>query len=269
MFKLIELAGWYKDAQERPREAIKRLYPDAINAVNGSLYDGKIPCGIVVCNGKEKVSDWAIGVLGFGVRTDGTADFGYYAPGKWTDFTTGYIGLVQAGKKVDLTKMSDKYVRDSVNPRTVIYRKAGTVYMRCFPACTLYELQNFLLLMGVADAINMDGGGSCHLLYNGVTDKQYTTKRQVVNAWIETGPKRDLAHEHPRLLLNASKARLPVYETTDRAKQIGSLDPSEIVDCSGVYPATDGTFWVMVSYTLTANPGVRKAGFVAGGVLFD
>lgn len=84
----------------------------------------------------------------------------------YTDFICGYPVLIKNGKKAPIKIASEINYNAR---RTVLAYNADKVYIIAIesPGMTFAAMQNFLLSLGVTNAINLDGGGSTKILYNG------------------------------------------------------------------------------------------------------
>ena len=119
---------------------------------------------------------------GYGV---GIYDNKLFFGGPWdktyTDFLTGYTGCVQNGQYV-APSFNDSYVFGCRLQRIAIGRKSGKPYIATDDNVTLREFSMNAISQGIDTLINLDGGGSRHLLYNGKAI--YTSPRVPYNAFV-------------------------------------------------------------------------------------
>lgn len=144
---------------------------------NLSLYTALgSPIGTIFEDGKMVHNDgngYGVGII------RGELDFGKPWDKAWTDYITGYTACVQDGKYVPPT-FSDKYVFNCSLARIAIGRKEGRAYIVTDDAVTLQQFSNHAVAKGFDTLVNLDGGGSRHLLYGG---KQiYVSSRTPYNA---------------------------------------------------------------------------------------
>lgn len=134
---------------------------------NASLYNmtTREPCGTIVENGVY-VHNEGNG-YGCGVVTK-EMEFGSPWEKKWNQYLTGYNSPVQ-GSKYTAPAFNDSYVFNTRNTRIGIGRKQGKVYIVTDDNVTLKEFANNAIKLGFDTLVNLDGGGSRHLYYNGTT----------------------------------------------------------------------------------------------------
>lgn len=156
-----------------------------ISQINGSLYKGsyKNPIGTVIYNG-EIVNDAG---NGFGVgEINGTIGWGSPWEKKWDNYISGYPGLIKDGKALEWS-FYDKNVFDNSTRRSGIAQKKDRVYFIASQSgMTLKQFRNTLLDMQMDYAINLDGGGSSRLYYEGKVINKPTDNRKIANiigAW--------------------------------------------------------------------------------------
>ena len=155
---------------------------------NASLYDmsTREPCGTI-----NKHGEWVHGsgggtkdnVHGCGVKRDDPKDvltfcfaWDYY----WKDFLSGYNSPVQNGKYVE-PDWIDTYVFGSKNVRVAVGKKKdGTMHIITDEGVTLKQFAQNCIKLGFDTVVNLDGGGSRHIYYNGIT--QYMSYRVPYNA---------------------------------------------------------------------------------------
>lgn len=145
---------------------------------NASLYDfnTREPVGTIIEGGKEV--HLAGNGYGVGIK-DGKLLFGTPWGDKWSDYLTGYNSPVQNGKYAAPT-FRDKYVFESKLSRIGIGRKGGKTYIVTADGVTLKQYAEDAIRSGFDTLVNLDGGGSRHLYYNGRAI--YSSERLPYNA---------------------------------------------------------------------------------------
>lgn len=145
---------------------------------NASLYDfgTRIPVGTIIENGKM-VHDDGNG-YGFGVM-DGKPQFGKPWDRAWSDYLTGYISPVQNGLYIAPT-FRDSYVFDCYLARIGIGAKGHQIFLVTDDYVTLRGFAEHAISAGLDTLVNLDGGGSRHLLYDSKTI--YASPRVPYNA---------------------------------------------------------------------------------------
>ena len=155
---------------------------------NASLYNmsTREPCGTI-----NKHGEWVHGsgggtadnVHGCGVKKNdasGILTFSYAWDNYWNDFLSGYNSPVQNGKYVE-PNWTDTYVFGSKNIRVAVGKKKdGTMHIITDENVTLKQFAQNCIKLGFDVVVNLDGGGSRHIYYNGVT--QYLSYRVPYNA---------------------------------------------------------------------------------------
>lgn len=104
---------------------------------------------------------------GMGVIDDANLIYSSLDSRKWRDFISGYPNLIDNGQKLTInfaTEIANYNAR-----RTAIGYNKDTIYSVCVmnPGVTISKLQDIMLNLGCTYAINLDGGGSTNMLYNG------------------------------------------------------------------------------------------------------
>lgn len=157
--------------------------PDTL--CNASLYNGVQtrrrptgqPIGTIIENGEVVHNDG--NGFGFGI-VDGRIVFGRPWEQKWETYLTGYNCPVLEGQYVK-PSFTDRYVFDCALDRIGIgYTKDGKTVIVCDDRVTLQQFAEHAISAGVVTLVNLDGGGSRHLLYNGKT--LYASSRVPYNA---------------------------------------------------------------------------------------
>lgn len=159
-----------------PRETLNNFYtrqntkPTLL--VNGGFFNmfTGAPVFNFVDDGVSKSSD-AKYQWGIGVTSDTDLEYSCKSNKIWKDFISGYPNLIDGGKKlkIDFAKELDYKAR-----RTALGYNKDYIYIVCVenPGMNFSELQDVLLGLKCEFAINLDGGGSTNMLYNG---KKMTT----------------------------------------------------------------------------------------------
>lgn len=142
---------------------VKQYKPFAV--CNASLYDFKtgIPVGTIIENGKRVRTEGDY--YGFGT-IDSKPYFGVPKDRSWEYFLAGYNAPIQNGNYV-APPWRDDYVFNSKNYRIGIGVKDGKLVIFTDEGVTLKQFANNALTVGAKTLVNLDGGGSRHLYYNG------------------------------------------------------------------------------------------------------
>ena len=145
---------------------------------NASLYDMRthVPTGTIIEDGKV-VHDDGNG-YGFGV-VSGKPGFGNPWAKDWDYYLTGYNSPVQDGKYVAPT-WKDSYVFGCRLVRIGVGLLGGRVVIVTDDYVTLKEFADHAIAAGVSTLVNLDGGGSRHLYYDGKA--VYSSPRVPYNA---------------------------------------------------------------------------------------
>lgn len=135
--------------------------------INASLYDMKTyePCGTVIENGAVVHNDGD--GCGFGYKGNDIY-FGTVWDRKYTGFLTGYNSPVW-GKKYIEPSWTDTYVFGSKNTRIGIGSKNGKPCIVTADGVTLKGFADYAMQQGCDYLVNLDGGGSRFLYYDGKT----------------------------------------------------------------------------------------------------
>jgi hypothetical protein len=147
---------------------------------NASLYDMRthVPIGTIVEDGKYVHNDG--NGYGCGVTwTDGTIQFGQPWDKTWKEYLTGYNSPVQGGQYV-APNFSDSYVFGCRLVRIGIGTQNGKTVIVTDDFATLKEFAEHAIAQGIDTLVNLDGGGSRHLYYDGAT--VYSSPRIPYNA---------------------------------------------------------------------------------------
>ena len=113
----------------------------------------------------------------FGKPFDGTA---------WYDYLTGYYGLIQQGKKID-PPWNDAYVFGKKNKRIAIGKdKQGHICVATASGMDIKEFRDYGYSNGLTEMVNLDGGGSVSLYWNGQqVSKSSRTPYNAIAIWLD------------------------------------------------------------------------------------
>lgn len=167
----------------RPRETLtswlakQTVKPYAL--INASLYDMQTrePTGTIVENSLFVHNDG--NGFGFGYNKDGWY-FGEPWDKLYTEYLTGYNGMVQGGKYVAPTWIDKFGVFTSFLNRIGIGQKNGVLRIYTADGSNLHQFADNCINQGADDVINLDGGKSRFLYINGRTI--YSSVRVPYNA---------------------------------------------------------------------------------------
>lgn len=118
---------------------------------------------------------------GMGITTNGDLKYGSLNGGNsWRDFISGYPNLIDGGKKVPITFATEINYKAR---RTMLGYNDKTIFIVCVenPGMYFAEMQNLMYNLGCTYAINLDGGGSTKMLYEGKSYTKDNTNRAVDN----------------------------------------------------------------------------------------
>lgn len=142
-------------------EVYKKYKPDYI--LNGALYD--VPTGTNITNLKDEgvTSGYLFSNHGIGIIGDNQVEWANKND-KVRDFIAGSPILVVAGEKsIDWGNKYSSYV-DGKHKRSVLGFNDGYLYLLTSDYDnTINGLADYCINQGMTHAINLDGGGSCHL----------------------------------------------------------------------------------------------------------
>lgn len=118
---------------------------------------------------------WGMGIVG-----DNNMQYGWLKAKTWRDFIGGYPVLLDNKKKCSYDYASEINYNAR---RTAIGYNDNTIFLVCVenPGMNFPTLQNLMLDIGCKYAINLDGGGSTKMLYNGKSVTKDATDRPVDN----------------------------------------------------------------------------------------
>lgn len=152
-------------------------HPDAL--CNASLYDMKtrVPVGTIIESGQLVHNDG--NGYGFGIA-DGKIVFGKPWDRAWDFYLTGYTTCVLDGQYV-APSFADRYVFDCALARIGMAKlRDGRVCVVTDDGVTLKQFAEHAIAQGADILVNLDGGGSRHLVYGGKT--VYASGRVPYNA---------------------------------------------------------------------------------------
>lgn len=150
--------------------------------INASLYDmnstAKTPTGTIIEDG-VMVHSQGNG-YGFGVTTADEMAFGGPWDGhSWKDYITGFTGIIQGGKYV-APAFSNPYVFDTELSRIGLGEKDGVFQIVVDDGVKIDGYAQNGIYTGLTTLINLDGGASRYLYYDGKTI--YSSDRTPYNA---------------------------------------------------------------------------------------
>lgn len=146
---------------ESPVKFYKRMEKKPDVLINGGLFYMKDGTPVLTLKDEGKIEhheSWL--ELGMGIVGDNQIVNGSLHDGNnYRDFVSGYPILIKNGERQKITYAVELNYRAR---RTVVGWNKDNVYVVTVdaPGMTLTELQGVLLVMGVTEAVNLDGGGS-------------------------------------------------------------------------------------------------------------
>lgn len=175
---------------KEPKETLSSYYnrqyekPDLL--CNGGFFGLQtgLPCFNLIDENISKAYDSNL-KYGIGITTDGNIKYGSVDEGNYRDFISGYPVLVADGRKVPVTYGKEV---DGYHPRTLLGINDSFVFIctvdgrkRNKPGMTFSQAAELMIAFGCNYAINLDGGGSTRMLYNGKVVNSPTENRSVDN----------------------------------------------------------------------------------------
>lgn len=172
---------------EEPTETLAHFYnrqkikPSLI--VNGGFFnmaDGT-PCFNYMDDGvtlaKDSAFPFGMGITGAGELLY-TSNIGYRSD--WRDFLSAYPPLIVGGSAVNTSYASEISYKAR---RTILAYNDDSVFLVAVdsPGMTFDDAKKMLLEIGCTNAINLDGGGSTKMLYEGKSITKSYTNRPVDN----------------------------------------------------------------------------------------
>lgn len=233
-------------------QVYKKYKPDCF--INLALYDMATGINITHLKDEGVASGYLFSDEGIGIAGDNMLKFCTKNDKTVRDFVSGSPVLVKnSAKYIEWGNKKSQYIL-GVHKRSAFgFNDTEVVLYSSDKKMALDEFSQALISEKCQFAINLDGGGSCHLQKGSKVYKKSTRKNA---SWLLVYLKQE-EFEMYKYTNNSSKS-LPVYETTSCKKKIGSLDPYETCDC--LYE--DDTFKVVL-YNITGKEE-RKVGFIKG-----
>lgn len=156
---------------QEPRETLASYYqrqidkPDLLtNAGFFNLSTGESVFNYICDNkiiSQNSLYQWGIGII-----NEKDLEYGAVSSRNWKSFLSGYPNLIDGGVKIPITFAQELNYKAR---RTMIGYDRRDIYIVCVenPGMNFAEMQNFMYELGCQFAINLDGGGSTKMLYNG------------------------------------------------------------------------------------------------------
>lgn len=232
-----------------------KLEPDYL--VNLALYDMNTGTNITNLEDENVQSGYLFSSSGIGIK--GSKELVWtrkdeaYSSNDIRDYVSGSPVLIVDNKiNIDWGNKYSSYV-DGKHKRTAIgFNSTYLILYSTDDECSIQTLASRMLSYGCTWAINCDGGGSQYL-QKGTKVLKYSYRKNV--SWLLVWMKEKENFAMYKYQNNSNK-RLPVYETTECKKKIGSLDPYEICDC--LYESLG---YKVVLYNITGK-SIKKVGFI-------
>ncbi len=226
--------------------------------INACLSDMATSTNITKVIDENKAHGYLFSDWGIGIHADNTLEWVSYNKAlrddNIKDFIAGSPTLVEYGvAKLDWGNKVSTQIQGRAYRSAIGFNEDTLFLFTSENKMTLEELSRYMQRIGCRWAINLDGGGSCHLQ---VGTKVYKKSIRKNASWFMVYDKEGDFEVYK--YTNNSNKSLPVYETTACKKKIGSLDPYEVCDC--LYE--DDTFKVVL-YNITGK-AERKVGFIKG-----
>lgn len=213
------LHQWLAKQSDKPDILLNAsLYKSATSGIGTFYEDGKLTQnsgnGFGVGNIVNKPGD-----IQFGTPFDGT---------KWYDYLTGYYGLIQNGKKID-PPWNDAYVFGVKNKRIAIGKmKDGSICIVTHDSADIKAFRNYAYNQGCVDLVNLDGGGSVSLYWQGKQIAKSTrTPYNAIAIWL----KNKSADQGGKGIVKVKCIkRAQVYDVNGRLESGRYIDPGDICD---------------------------------------
>jgi len=169
----------------QPRQTLKRFY-DSCETKPAILCNGgffNMSDGSTILNYADEgvvISTSASCKEGMGITSSGSLKFGTAGVTSFVDFVSAYPVLIKAGKATTINCASEI---DYAARRTILAYNNDYVFIIAVesPGMNFKAMQDFLLLLDVTYAINLDGGGSTKILKNGASITSSVYNRAVDN----------------------------------------------------------------------------------------
>lgn len=164
------LKSYYNRQKEKPAVLINAGFFGMSNGVTVFNY----------INEFEQISYNKSYQWGMGLTADKDLQYGCMTHKNWKDFISGFPVLLDNCRKCDYSYAQEINYKAR---RTAIGYNEDTIFAVCveYPGMTFPALQNLMLELGCKYAINLDGGGSTKMLYNGESFTTDATNRAVDN----------------------------------------------------------------------------------------
>ena len=169
------LSGW---VSQHKTATIDGKMHELVAACNASLYTAvRVPVGTIIEAGRLVHNDgngYGVGIIGSNL------EFGKPWDKAWDNYITGYTTCVQEGKYV-APSFDDRYVFDCALARIGMAKmKDGRACIVTDDGVTLKGFADHAIAQGADILVNLDGGGSRFLYYEGKT--VYSSLRVPYNA---------------------------------------------------------------------------------------
>lgn len=229
------LHQWIAKQSDKPDILLNAsLYKSATSGIGTFYEDGKLTQnsgnGFGVGNIVNKPGD-----IQFGTPFDGT---------KWYDYLTGYYGLIQNGKKID-PPWNDAYVFGVKNKRIAIGKmKDGSICIVTHDSADIKAFREYAYNQGCVDLVNLDGGGSVSLYWQGKQIAKSTrTPYNAIAIWLE----HESTNQGGKDIVKVKCVkRSQVYDVNGRLESGRYIDPGDICD---LYPTVESaTIQIKIVY---------------------
>ena len=168
------LEKFYAEQQEKPQLVINGGYFNMTNGESVFVYKTK---GKVIMDYGNVDYYHGIGTV------EGRIQGGYYLNYPFDNFLTGYPVLIDRGLPTQGYPGSNDGAVKGTRRRTAIGYNKDYIYVLCAddPGLTISEMQDIFIKYGCEYAVNLDGGGSSRMLYEGNVKAPAATNRAVDN----------------------------------------------------------------------------------------
>ena len=229
--------------------------PDYI--INLALYDSlKNAINITNMEDENIKSGYLFSADGIGIKGEKeilwTTKNNAYNSDEIRDFVSGSPVLVRDGKvDIDWGNKYSSYV-DQKHIRSAIgFNDKYVILYVSDKELKIKDLAKEMIKLGCKYAINCDGGGSSHLQQG---NRFYRKSLRNNASWFLVYMNEE--EYEMKNYINYSSKSIPVYETTECKKKIGSLDPYE--QCICLYEMDN---YKVVLYNITGKT-IKKVGFI-------
>ena len=177
------LHQWLAKQTDKPDILLNASLYSNINTGIGTFYEaGKLT--------QNEGKGWGVGNI---VGDLGNIQFGQPFDGpQWYDYLTGYYGLIQNGKKID-PPWADAYVFGKKNKRIAIGKnKHGQICVATGASMDIKAFRDYGYSNGLTEMVNLDGGGSVSLYWQGKQVSQSSrTPYNAIAIWLKHEDKED------------------------------------------------------------------------------